>query len=156
MTKIWKNKHLVLFSFYELVCWALPNCLYYSHTECICPFGHVVDNHGRCSTKGPQFAIPGRSHKDNPVTLSPPLSLFVSRLMTCLSQSVVGGVVLMVGDLAPFTKPLMQPISSTAVNKTYWKVNAETTQLRCQDWVLSICNVAFAILSLEFLSTSLL
>lgn len=63
-------------------------------------------------------------------SLCPPLSLFVSRLMTCLSQSVVGGVVLTVGDLAPFTKPLMQP---TAVNNTYWKVNAETTQLRCLD-----------------------
>lgn len=70
--------------------------------------------------------------------------------MMCLSQSVVGGVVLTVGDLAPFTKPLMQPISSTAVNKSYWKVNAETTQLRCLDWVLSICNVAFAILTVSF------
>lgn len=94
-----EKKHLEFldfFFFFYLVCWMLSNCLNFNHTDIVCPFGWVRRG-------GPQLTTPAGPHKDNPVDLSPLLSLFMSRLMMCLFQSVVHGVTITVGDMAPFT-----------------------------------------------------
>lgn len=119
----------------------LPNCLNFSHAEIVCPSGCVwwtIREQRTVRRGGPQPATLASPHKDNPVDLSPPLSLFMSRLMTCLVQSVVRGVTITVGDMAPFTNFWPNLFFSTAVNKTWMLVGNPMQRLHswdCLDWV---------------------